>query len=93
MLSAWIFYTLSVAAVWVLRRKAPEAPRPYRMWGYPFTLWAFLAVSLWYMGDALVNQPKMSLITLAIPAGGIPFYFIWRGSSAASRSATVQYTK
>src|SRR6516165_2711820 len=40
MLSAWIFYTLSVVAVWVLRRKRPDAVRPYRMWGYPYTLWA-----------------------------------------------------
>ena len=34
-LAAWIFYTMSVAAVFVLRRKLPDAPRPYRMWGYP----------------------------------------------------------
>src|SRR5205807_1660883 len=40
-LSAWVFYTLSVVAVWVLRRKMPEAARPYRMWGYPATLWIF----------------------------------------------------
>ena len=34
-ISAWIFYTMSVAAVWVLRRKKPDVPRPYRMLGYP----------------------------------------------------------
>ena len=77
MLSAWIFYTLSVVAVWVLRRRAPDAPRPYKMWGYPATLWAFAMVSVWFMVDALVNQPKTSLIALAIAAAGIPFYFIW----------------
>jgi basic amino acid/polyamine antiporter, APA family len=77
-LSAWIFYTLSVVAVWVLRRKAPNAPRPYRMWGYPFTLWAFVIVSVWFMVDALANQFKTSLMALAITAAGIPFYLIWR---------------
>ena len=77
-LSAWIFYTLSVVAVWVLRRKAPDAPRPYRMWGYPFTLWAFVIVSVWFMVDALANQFKTSLMALAITAAGIPFYLIWR---------------
>jgi APA family basic amino acid/polyamine antiporter len=77
-LSAWIFYTMSVAAVWVLRRRAPNAPRPYRMWGYPATLWLFLAVSVWFLVDALVNQPKPSIGALLLTAAGIPFYFIWR---------------
>lgn len=77
-LSAWIFYALSVAAVWVLRRKAPDALRPYRMWGYPVTLWLFLIVSFWFLVDALVNQPKPSLIAMLLAAAGIPFYLLWR---------------
>src|SRR3984957_1922574 len=80
-LSAWIFYTLSVVAVWVLRRSLPDAPRPYKMWGYPFTLWAFVIVSVWFMVDALVNQFKTSLMALAITAAGIPFYLIWRAKA------------
>ncbi len=77
-LSAWVFYTLSVGAVWTLRRKLPDAPRPYKMWGYPFTLWAFVLASVWFMVDALVNQPKTFLLALAVLAAGFPFYFIWR---------------
>ena len=77
-ISAWIFYTMTVAAVWVLRRKKPDAPRPYRMWGYPVTLLLFLAVSAWFLVDALVNQTQVSLIALALAAAGIPAYFLWR---------------
>ncbi len=77
-LSAWVFYTMSVAAVWVFRRKLPDAPRPYRMWGYPYTLWSFLIVSVWFLADALINQPKLSSIALLLGAAGVPFYFIWR---------------
>jgi APA family basic amino acid/polyamine antiporter len=77
-LSAWLFYTLGVVAVWVLRRRLPDAPRPYRMWGYPTTLWLFVIVSIWFMLDAFVNQPKTSFIAMAIAAAGIPFYFLWR---------------
>jgi APA family basic amino acid/polyamine antiporter len=80
-LSAWIFYTMSVAAVRVLRRRAPNAPRPYKMWGYPATLWMFLAVSAWFLVDALVNQPIPSIGALLLTAAGIPFYFIWRRKS------------
>jgi len=90
MLSCWIFYTLGVAAVWVLRRKAPAAPRPYKMWGYPYTMWAFLIVSAWYMADAMVNQPKPSLMAFVVCAAGVPFYVYWR---TRSRPATATASK
>ncbi len=77
-LSAWIFYSLSVLGVLVLRRTMPNLPRPYRMWGYPWTLWMFLAVSAWFLLDALVTQTGTSLIALGVALAGIPFYFIWR---------------
>ena len=57
MLSAWLFYSLAVAAVLVLRRTHPDIPRPYRMWGYPATVYLFLAVSAWFMIDAAITQP------------------------------------
>ncbi len=84
-LSAWLFYTLSVAAVWVLRRKLPQKARPYRMWGYPATLWLFMAVSVWFLADAVVTQPRPSIIALLLAAAGIPFYFIWRRKPDAVR--------
>jgi len=86
MLSAWIFYTLSVLAVWVLRRKRPDAVRPYKMWGYPYTLWAFVIVSAWFMADALVTQPKTSLIAFGIASAGVPFYWIWRAKTPALKA-------
>jgi APA family basic amino acid/polyamine antiporter len=84
MLSSWLVYTLGVAAVWVLRRKTPDAPRPYKMWGYPYTMWAFLIVSVWYMGDAMVNQPVPSLMAFVVCAAGLPFYFYWRRRATSS---------
>jgi APA family basic amino acid/polyamine antiporter len=83
MLSAWLLYTLTVVAVWVLRRKRPDASRPYKMWGYPYTLWAFVVVSVWFMADACVTQPKTSLIAFGIAAAGIPFYWLWRQRRSA----------
>jgi APA family basic amino acid/polyamine antiporter len=69
-LAAWIFYTLCVGAVFVLRRKLPDLHRPYRMWGYPYTLWLFVAVSVWFMADALVTQTRPSLMAFVIVAAG-----------------------
>jgi len=84
-ISAWIFYTMSVAAVWVLRRKKPDTLRPYKMWGYPATLWLFIAVSIWFLVDALVNQPQVSLIALALAAAGFPAYLLWSRQRGTSR--------
>ena len=77
-LAAWVFYTLSVAAVFVLRRKLPDAERPYRMWGYPWTLWLFVATSIWFMLTSWVTQPLPSSMAFAIIAAGICAYGIWR---------------
>jgi APA family basic amino acid/polyamine antiporter len=76
--AAWIFYTLSVAAVFVLRRKWPDVPRPYRMWGYPYTLWSFVVVSVWFIANAFMTQLQPSLMALVIIGTGIAAYRIWR---------------
>ena len=73
-LAAWIFYTMTVAAVRVLRRKMPDATRPYRMWGYPATLWIFIAVSIWFIANSLATQPLPSVMTFAIIATGVLAY-------------------
>jgi APA family basic amino acid/polyamine antiporter len=44
--AAWIFYALSVVAMFRLRRIAPELPRPYRTWGYPVVPALFVAGAL-----------------------------------------------
>jgi basic amino acid/polyamine antiporter, APA family len=88
MVAAWIFYTLSVAAVFVLRRKQPQLARPYRMWGYPYTLGAFMLVSVWFVVNAFVTTPGPSFTALGIIATGIPMYLIWR-KPARQADATV----
>jgi APA family basic amino acid/polyamine antiporter len=82
-LAAWIFYTMSVAAVMVLRRKLPDAVRPYRMWAHPWTLWQFVALSVWFMADAAVTQPRPSAMALVIVATSGLAYWMWRRVSGA----------
>ena len=89
MVAAWIFYMLSVAAVFILRRKQPDLARPYRMWGYPYTLGAFMLVSVWFVVNAFVTTPGPSFTALGIIATGIPMYLIWR-KPAQQMGATVK---
>jgi len=76
--AAWIFYGMAVLGVLVLRRKVPNAPRPYKMWGYPITPLLFAGVSFWFVVNTIVNKPGPSVIGLAIVAAGVPVYYLWR---------------
>jgi len=76
--AAWIFYGLAVIGVLVLRRKAPNVPRPYKMWGYPVTPLLFAGISFWFVVNTIVSTPGPSVMGLAIVATGIPVYYIWR---------------
>ena len=78
-LGEWPFYALSVAGVYVLRRKRPDLPRPYRVWGYPLLPALFLLASLALMGNALVTDPRDTGLTLLIIAVGFPAYATWKG--------------
>jgi APA family basic amino acid/polyamine antiporter len=86
MLAAWIFYTMSVAAVFVLRRKMPGAVRPYRMWGYPWTLVVFVAVSVWFIVNECVTEPVPSAMAIVIVAAGIAAYHVWLRTRAVEEA-------
>ncbi|HLK63041.1 MAG TPA: amino acid permease [Bryobacteraceae bacterium] len=75
--ATWIFYGLMVAGVMVLRRKRPEVPRPYRMWGYPVTPLLFVAITAWFLVNTLVTRPGPALAGLGLIAIGIPIFYIW----------------
>jgi basic amino acid/polyamine antiporter, APA family len=76
--AAWIFYALSVVAMFRMRRTEPDLPRPYRTWGYPlvpamFVLGAMaLTVSIW------IARPIRSSLGLALILSGLIFYRMWR---------------
>ena len=72
------FIALTVAAVFVLRRRRPGLPRPYRTAGYPVVPAVFLAGTVAMMGNALLARPAATLVSAAIVAAGVPVYFVWR---------------
>jgi APA family basic amino acid/polyamine antiporter len=71
----WIFFTMVVIAVIVLRRTHPDWVRPYRVPGYPFTVIVFVLVSSCFVVNTLVGAPRSSLMGLGLLLIGVPFYF------------------
>ena len=85
-LGIWPFYTLTVAAVFVLRARRPELPRPYRVWGYPIVPAVFLIASVYMVLNALLTDPRNTGITFAIILAGVPVFWLWssrRGQAMA----------
>jgi basic amino acid/polyamine antiporter, APA family len=80
MVAAWVFYAMTVAAVFVLRRKLPAVERPYKMWGYPYTLWSFVVVSAAFIVNAFRTQLESSLMAFVVIATGIGAYRMGRRS-------------
>jgi basic amino acid/polyamine antiporter, APA family len=77
MFALWLSYGLMIAGVIVLRRRQPDLPRPYRMWGYPVTPVLFLAITAWFLANMLRTRPLPSLASLGLIATGVPVYFWW----------------
>ena len=79
-----LFAGVAVTAVFVLRRRAPDAPRPFRAWGYPVAPFVFAAASALMVGNAIWRDPGPSAAGLLIIAAGVPVYLFF--SRRAHRS-------
>lgn len=75
--SLWLFYGLTASCLIVLRRKRPDAPRTYRVIGYPLVPVLFCLVTLVLLVNTIWTQPAQSLAGLGIIATGAPFYAYW----------------
>lgn len=81
--ASWIFYALVTGAVFVFRRRHPDANRPYRALGYPVLPAIFLVASVLLLGNTLVTAPRESGIGLIFIVAGIPVYFWFKARRAA----------
>jgi len=69
-----LFYVLTVGAVFILRRRLPHAPRPYRAWGYPLVPAAYILAAGALMIDLLLMRPRYTWPGLLIALSAIPVY-------------------
>jgi APA family basic amino acid/polyamine antiporter len=67
-------YAMSFLSVFVLRRREPDTPRPYRAWGHPWTTGAVLLGSLVFLGATLVGDPRGAAIVAGLLVLSYPAY-------------------
>jgi APA family basic amino acid/polyamine antiporter len=84
--AGWIFYGLGAVSIFVHRRRAPDAPRPFRVPGYPLTPILFVAAAAAIVLNTLFTQPGRALVGLSAVLVGIPAYLVWRRHAKGVRS-------
>ncbi len=77
MFASILFSVAAGTALFVLRRKMPGRPRPYRTWGYPVVPLIFILGSLAFVANTLLERPTESLAGLGLLALGLPAYWYW----------------
>lgn len=77
MFAVILFYALTVVGLFVLRRKVPDALRPYRVWGYPVVPAIYVLLCSAVMLDLLIVKPVNTWPGLFLVLAGIPVYFVW----------------
>ena len=85
--AVFLFHAAIGAAIFVLRRQRPDAPRPYRTWGYPWTPAIFVLTSLVFVASTFFERPLESLLGLGLVALGLPVYAWWSRRRARERLA------
>jgi APA family basic amino acid/polyamine antiporter len=76
--AVWIFFALTAIAVLRLRRTEPELARPYRAWGYAWTVVIFLVAAIALTINLWIVRPVRSTVGLLVIVAGIPFFYRWR---------------
>lgn len=71
-----IFYTLTIAGIFVLRKKRPDAPRPYKAFGYPLLPLVYIIMGVTFCTLLIIYKPAFTWPGLIITLIGIPIYFI-----------------
>lgn len=76
--AAFFFYGATALGVFIMRRREPNAERPYKVWGYPVIPALFVVFCAALIVITCINHPREAGLGLVFMATGVPLYFIWR---------------
>lgn len=73
-----IFYILTILGIFILRKKRPDAERPYRAWGYPVIPAFYIIIAFFICVDLLIYKTSDTYPGVIFVLAGIPVYYLWR---------------
>ena len=83
-----IFFTLTIIAIFILRVKKPDIPRPYKAFGYPVIPAIYILATTFIMIILLIYKPDYTFPGLIIVIIGIPVYYLWKKFSGVTSLKT-----
>ena len=72
--AAFIYYGATTLGVFILRKKLPDIPRPYKVWGYPVVPAIFILFCGSLVVNTIITRPREAAIGLILIGSGLPFY-------------------
>jgi basic amino acid/polyamine antiporter, APA family len=84
----WLFYMLTTGTIFIFRKREPDAPRPYRVWGYPLVPALFIAASAVLLCYTFAANVTNSVAGTLVILAGIPVYLLFRRKAQGARLKT-----
>src|SRR5260221_559624 len=79
--ASFIFYGATTLGVFILLNKMPDAPRPYKAWGYPVVPAIFILFCVALLIITFASKTREATMGLVLITTGVPFYFYWNRNS------------
>lgn len=76
--AVFIFYGATTLGVFILRKKMPDAPRPYKVWGYPIVPAVFVVFCVCLIFNTILTRPREAGIGLVLMLTGVPMYYLFK---------------
>ncbi|MDQ3016099.1 MAG: amino acid permease [Bacteroidota bacterium] len=73
--AVFVYYGLTAAGVFILRKKMPDAHRPYKVWGYPFVPGFVVLFCIGLFLNTIITQPREAIFGTILILTGLPFYW------------------
>ena len=81
--AGWLFYAIGAASIFVYRKRAPDAPRPFSVPGYPLTPALFILADASIVLNTVIVQPDRAAVGIGVVLLGVPVYWFWRSGGTA----------
>ncbi len=79
--AAFFFYGATAFGVFIMRRREPNADRPYKVWGYPIVPGLFVLFCVALIIITCINHPREAALGVVLMLTGVPFYWYWQGNA------------
>jgi len=74
----FIYYGATTLGVFILRKKMPDAPRPYKVWGYPIVPALVILFCAGFVFNTILSRPREAAIGVVLMLTGVPMYWLFK---------------